>query len=71
MGMPLPFDYSDSKKGACFDLNLETVHEKVRDDKTPLNISDVKSKATSYKSNQKLRSSSNTDGVKKIVNGGI
>lgn len=66
--MPMPFDYSDSKKATCFDL--ETVHEKVKDDKTPLNISDVK-KAGAYKSNQKLRASSNTEGVKKIVNGGI
>lgn len=70
MGMPMPFDYSDSKKATCFDLNLETVHEKVKDDKTPLNISDVK-KSGHYKSNQKLRASSNTEGVKKIVNGGI
>jgi len=71
MGMPLPFDYSDSKKATCFDLNLETVHEKVKDDKTLLNISDVKNRAGAFKSNSKLRGSSNTDGVKKIVNGGI
>lgn len=71
MGMPMPFDYSDSKKATCFDLNLETVHEKVKDDKTPINISDVKNKAGAFKSNQKLRANSNTEGVKKVVNGGI
>lgn len=66
----MPFDYSDQKKATCFDL--ETVHEKVKDEKTTaINISDVKNKTVTFKSNQKLRANSNTDGVKKVINGGI
>jgi hypothetical protein len=71
MGLGLPFEYSDSKKGGCFDFNLETVQEKVKDEKIQLNISDVKKIGGGEKSVEKFRKSSNTEGVKKVVNGGI
>lgn len=70
MGLGLPFEYSDSKKG-CFDFNLETVQEKVKDEKIQLNITDVKKIGVGEKSSEKFRRASNTEGFKKIVNGGI
>ena len=68
IGLGLPFDYSDSKKG-CFDFNLETVQEKVKDEKIKLNVSDVKVKEGGEKSCEKFRKNLNTDGFKKIING--